>query len=96
MREAVISMLSWRIFVVGSVDMEVTIELISQFTGVPKKGPNPSQYFWGKDNNKKVEVNLNNIYKLQHDRCAYVVHIINEKDVCITTRILTSKVGIKN
>ena len=38
----------------------ITINLISQIIDIPKVGVDPSQYFRGKDNNKKLAAILKN------------------------------------
>ena len=36
----------------------IMVDLISEITGLPKDGPDPSQYFKGKDNDKRLAVRL--------------------------------------
>ena len=59
--------------------------------GLPKEGSNPSQYFWGKDNDKKLVVKLKKIYNLKCNGHAYIVENINEQVVRIAAKILASK-----
>ena len=56
----------------------VTVELISQITGFPIKGPDPSQYFCGKDNEKWLAAKLKKKYGVDHDKREYVVNTIND------------------
>ena len=72
------------------------MELISGITGLPKDGPYPSQYIRGKDNEKKLEINIKKHYRLECDRRAYRIDSINDRVVRIGARILASKVVRKN
>ena len=73
-----------------------TVELISEIMGIPKHGPDPSQYIWGKDNERKLEMTLKKGYARERDGRAYRIDSVNDHAVCIGVRILASKVVRKN
>ena len=70
----------------------VTIDLILEIMRFPKEGPDPSQYFQGKDNDKSLVAKMKRKYDLERNGCAYKVVNINEWVVCITSRILSGRV----
>ena len=74
----------------------ITMELILNIRGFPKDGPNPSQYFKGRDNDKRLAACLKLKYDLQHNGRAYRIDNINDRMVCISFRILASKIVHKN
>ena len=74
----------------------ITVDLISEITGFPKDGVDPSQYFRGIDNDKWFATQLKERYDLQRDSRAYHIDGINERVVCIGTYILSSKFFRKN
>ena len=45
--------------------LRITLELISNIMWLPKDGPDPSQYFRGKDNDKTLAARLTKKYELQ-------------------------------
>ena len=51
----------------------VTVELISQITGMPMAGADPSQYFHSKDNEKRLVTKLKKKYDFIRDKQAYVI-----------------------
>ena len=70
----------------------ITVDLISDITGSPKDGPDPSQYFKGRDNDKRLVAQLKQRYDLQHDGMVYHIEIINDGTIRIAERILASKI----
>ena len=74
----------------------IIVALISKIMGLPKDGPDPSQYFRGRDNDKRLSTRLKKRYGLNRDGWAYHINNINDHTVCINTRILASKVVWKN
>ena len=66
--------------------------MISEIRGLPKDGPDPSQYIRGKDNDRKLEMTLKKHYSIEHDGRAYRIDSINDRVVRIGARILASKV----
>ena len=69
----------------------VTMEIISEITGFPKDGLEPSHYFKGKRNDKILDARIKNKYVLQHDGWVYHVDIINDLTICIGARVFGSK-----
>ena len=47
--------------------VKVTMGMISEIMGLSKDGQDPSQYFHGKDNEKKLVATLMNRYALECD-----------------------------
>ena len=74
----------------------VMVALISEITWLPKDGTDPSQYFRGRDNDKRLVEKLNKRYGLQRDRRAYHVDIINDLAVHFGARIFPSKIVRQN
>ena len=70
----------------------VTVKLISQITGLPMQGPDPSQYFCSKYNDNRLAAKLRNKYGFDHDKWEYVVDTITDKVVHVVTNILAIKV----
>ena len=64
--------------------------------GLPKDGLDPSQYFKGCDNNKRLVAWLKERYGLQHDGRAYRKDNINKRVMRIGAHILASKIVRKN
>ena len=58
--------------------VEIIVELMSDITWIPKDGPDPLQYFRGKDNDKRLVARLKKRYGLQHDGSAYRIDSIND------------------
>ena len=61
----------------------ITVDLISEITGLPMDGLDPSQYFKGRDNDKRLATWLKQKYDLQRDGRAYRIDIINDRMVRI-------------
>ena len=74
----------------------VTVELISQITRFPTKGADPSQYFCGKDNNKRLRAKLKKKYDVAHDKRAYVISTSNDYAVQVIAKMLAIKMVRKN
>ena len=74
----------------------LTVDFISEIMGLLKDGPNPSQYFKGRDNDKRLKARLKERYDLQRDGRAYHIDSINDIGVRIGARILASKIVRKN
>ena len=55
-------------------------------------GPDLSQYFHGKDNNKWLATKLKQKYGMDRGRRAYIIDTINEQEVHIVENILVVKV----
>ena len=60
------------------------------------QGPDPSQYFHDKANDKSLAAKLKNKYVFDCDKRTYVVDTINDKVVNVFTKILAIKVVPKN
>ena len=74
----------------------LTVYFISEIMGLPKDGPDPSQYLKGRDNDKRLKARLKERYDLQCDGRAYHIDIINDRVVCIGAQILESNIIRKN
>ena len=74
----------------------ITVDLISEIMGLPMDGPDPSQYFKGRDNDKRLAVRLKERYDFQHDGRAYHIDNINNRTICFGARILASKIVRNN
>ena len=80
------------------LDSSVTImvDLIADITGLPKDGPDPLQYFRGKDNDKRLAARLEKKYGLRHNGWDFRIDSINDHAMHISARILASKIVGKN
>ena len=74
----------------------ITMDLISEITGFPKDGADPSQYFRGRDNYKRLAARLKETYDLQRGSREYCINSIIERVVRIGAWILASKIVTKN
>ena len=63
------------------MQLQHTIDLISQIIDFPKAGVDPSQYFRGKDNGKKTVARLKKKYDVIRDKRVYVIDTINDQGV---------------
>ena len=54
-------------------------DLIFQITSLPKEGVDPSPYFRGKDNEKRLVARLKKKYDVVCDKRAYIIRTINDK-----------------
>ena len=70
----------------------IMVDLISQITGLPKARFDPSQYFKGKDNDKKLAARLKKKYDVIHNKRVYVNDTINDKVVRIVGKLLPMKI----
>ena len=74
----------------------IMVDLISEITGFPKDGPDPSQYFKGRDNDKRLAARLKEKYDLQCDDIAYRIENINDRTMRIGAHILATKIFRNN
>ena len=74
----------------------ITVDLISEITGLLKDGPDPLQYFKGKDNDKWIYGQLKLKYELQCNGRAYHIISINDHAVRIDSKILEINIVHKN
>ena len=74
----------------------VTVDMISEITGLPKAGTDPAQYIKARDNDKNLLQQLKERYRLQRDGHAYHIDSINEQVAHIGAHILASKILQKN
>ena len=74
------------------IPIAVIVDLISEITGLPKVGIDPTQYLRGRDNDKKLAQQLKERYVLEWDGRTYRIDDINEQVVHIGAHILASKV----
>ena len=58
--------------------VKIMVYLITNIMGDPKDGPEPSQYFIGKDNDNRLAARLKKKYGLQRDGRAYHIDGIND------------------
>ena len=61
----------------------IMVDFISEIMGFPKDGPDPSQYFKARDNDKRLAARLKKKYDLQRDGRAYCINSINDQIVHI-------------
>ena len=59
----------------------ITVDLISQITSLSKVRFDPSQYFRGKDNDKKLVAKMRKKYDVLEDKRVYVIDTINDQEV---------------
>lgn len=76
--------------------VKITVDLISDITRFSKDRPDPSYYFRGNDNDKKLAVRLKNPYGLECGERDYRINSIDDQEVHISTRILAIKMVKKN
>ena len=74
----------------------VTVAIILEIMRIPKDGCEPSQYFRGKYNDKRLATKLKKCYDLHCDRWAYRIDNINDQVMRIGAMILARKVVKKN
>ena len=74
----------------------IMVDLISQIIGLPKAGVNPSQYFIGKDNDKKLAIRLKKNYCVVKDKMTSVIHTVSDHKVHVAAKLLGVKVVQKN
>ena len=74
----------------------IMVDLISEITRLPKDAPDPSQYFKGRDNDKRFAAQLKERYDLQRDGRAYHIDNINNRMMHIGAWILASKIVRNN
>ena len=70
----------------------MTLDLISHITVLHKAGVDPSQYFQGTVNDKKLAAKLRNKYRVEKDTRAYLIKIINDHAVRIAENLMTNKI----
>ena len=73
-------------------NIPIVVDLISYIVGLPKAGVNLSQYFRGKDNDKKLATKMQNKYGVVKDKRAYVIDTIKWQIIIIATKLMTVKI----
>ena len=78
------------------IPIVITVDLISDIMMLPKDGPDPSQYFKGRDTDKRLAARLKHRYDLQCDDIAYRIENINDRTMRIGAHILATKIVRNN
>ena len=73
-------------------NIPITVDMISQIPGFPKAWVDPSQYFRGKVNDKKLLARLKKKYNVIAKKRAYFIDTITDQGVCIATKLLAVKI----
>ena len=72
------------------------VDLIYQITVLTKEGVDPSQYFKGKDNDKKLEARLRKKYGVVKYKREFVIDTINYQALRVVKNLLMIKIVWKN